>query len=285
MHQIYTLFKETIAEFRKHNISQMAASLAYFGLFATAPIILITITLLNFFLSDLQIRYTLVNEVRSLAGPQVSSTVQTVLQNMAKNKGEHTIFEIVTVALLVVAATTLFIQLQKILNELWDIKLNKPITFLKSIQTRFFSLIGIMVAGFAFYIFFVLSIAFNLLGSYIKTLTGYDSGMLQSINFVISFFFIIAVVTNIFKYIPNARISWKDAIVGGTITASLLTMSRYFLTFYFSKSVVGSVYGTAGSLMVFLAWIYFSALIFLFGVIFTRIHAEHIGDGIHPHKL
>ncbi|MBP7967015.1 YihY/virulence factor BrkB family protein [Candidatus Woesebacteria bacterium] len=283
MHQIYLVFLETLREFKKYNISQMAASLAYFGLFATAPIIVITISILNIFLSDIQIRYELLKNVQTAAGPQVATTVNTVLINNSNKESTNFVFETITIATLIIAATTLFIQLQNTINTLWNIHSIKPTSLLTQLRTRFFSLLAIIIAGISLYILFAVSILINLAGGYFQTLTGYHPWIIQNINFMISFFFIIAVITCIFKYIPEAYISWLDALVGGTVTAVFFTIGRYLLTFYFSKSVLGSIYGTAGSLLVFLAWIYFSAIIFLFGAKLTQIHAQKMGEGVHAH--
>lgn len=283
MHQIYLVFLETLREIKKYNISQMAASLAYFGLFATAPIIVITISILNIFLSDIQIRYELLKNVQTAAGPQVAATVNTVLINNIKKESSNFLFEIITVGTLIIAATTLFIQLQKTINTLWDIHSIKSPSLLIQLRARFFSLLAIIIAGVSLYILFALSILINLAGGYFQTLTGYNPWIIQNVNFMISFFFIITVITCIFKYVPSAYISWIDATVGGTVTAAFFTIGRYLLTFYFSKSVMGSVYGTAGSLLVFLAWIYFSSIIFLFGAKLTQIHAQKMGNGIHAH--
>ncbi len=279
MYQIYLVFKETIRQFQKHNVSQMAASLAYFGLFATAPIILITITILNIFLSDQQIRYTIINEVRVAAGPQVANTVQTIFIHNNTRSSQNLIFESITILTLLFAATTLFVQLQKILDNLWGNTSPKKNTMIQNIRTRILSLLAIVGAGITLYVFFILSLAINLLGTYIESQTGYNPWLLQNIHLISSFFFVIAVLTSIYKFVPHAKIAWIDALQGGTFTAALFTLGQYFLTFYFSQNIIGSVYGTAGSLLVFLVWIYFSALIFLFGAKLTKVYAEKIGKG------
>ncbi len=281
MHHIYLLFKKTVQELEKYHISPMAASLAYFGLFATAPIILITITILQLFLSDLQIRNSLVEEVRVAAGPQIANTIQTILINSNKNTPQHLIYQLITIITLVVTATTLFMQLRYTLNTLWEITPKKSSSLLRDIRTRLLSLIGIIAAGISFYVFFVLSILINLLGAFIESMTGYNPWVLQNINLIISFFFIIGIFACVFKYVPEAEISWMDAAVGATITASIFTIGRYLLTLYFSWNIIGTIYGTAGSLLVFLVWIYFSALIFLFGAKLTHVYANSLGNGIH----
>ena len=280
MYQIYSLFRETITEFGKYNISQMAASLAYFGLFATAPIILITITILNIFLSDTQIRYIIINEVNTAAGPQIANTIGTILLNNASSPSRNLLFETITLITLLLAATTLVIQFKNVIHTLWNIKETHRDSFLHALYMRAISLIIIICGSISIYIFFILSIALQLLEVYIEQSTGYHSWTLKNINFIISFFFIITILAALFKYVPDAVITWRDALVGGAVTAGIFTIAQYLLTIYFNRNIIGSVYGTAGFLLVFLAWIYFSALIFMFGAKFTQLYAIKMGSGI-----
>lgn len=282
MDEIYLLFKETFNQIRKHNITQMAAALAYFGLFATAPIILITITILNIFLSDSQIRYDLLSNAQIALGPQVTKTIETILENNNKSSHNNIFLQIVAVSSLVFGSTTLFVQLQNTINTLWNIKSNGSKSFIDQIRTRFISFLAIIGSGIILYIFFLVSLIINLLGVYFEIFTGYNAYSAQILNFIVSFFFIIGVFTCIYKYVPNADIHWFDGLIGGTVTASLFTIGRYILTFYFNRSIMGSLFGTAGSLLIFLAWIYFSSIIFLFGAKLTQVHAERLGKGIHP---
>ena len=282
MKTIYSLLKETFIEFRKDNIPQMAASLAYFSLFATAPILLVSITILNFFLSGIQTKTAILNEINTTTGPQVADTVNLVLQNFQKGSHQNITAEIASLLLLLIGATTLFIQLKYTLNAIWGINSKKSSSLFETIHKRFISLIGILLAGIALFILFILGITVNILGTYTYQYTGLDPSMIQNSNAILSFLFIIGIIASVYKFVPDADIAWEDALIGATVTTILFTIGRQFLSLYFNYRIVGTIYGTAGSLLVFLGWVYYSTFIFLFGAELTNIYAKRYGKGVQP---
>jgi membrane protein len=183
---------------------------------------------------------------------------------------------------LLLGASGLFGQLQDALNTIWGVKPKPGRGMWRLIQDRFLSVMAVLGTGFLLLVSLVLSAALSALGKWFGGLLPAPEVLLQALNFLVSFGVITVLFAMIFKLLPDARITWRDVWVGAGITALLFTLGKFLIGLYLGKSNVGSAYGAAGSLVIVLVWVYYSAQILLFGAEFTQVYANTSGAAIVP---
>lgn len=261
----------------KHG-AQMAASLSFFTLFATGPVLILLITLLGFFLSNEQTFASLQTQLGILTGNTQSTLFTDIYRNIIHHPTPHLAQYILNAALLVLTGTTVIRYLQKSMNTLWDIPLEKKIPLTYKIHKRIIAGIFLLFLG----LLVLISFLFNTLISYFEQFVGVDFTSFFWASTLLSYISTSIFIFLLIKYFPDANIRSKDVILSSCITAALFIAGKYGISLYLGKTNYASIYGAAGSLVGFLAWIYYSYLIFLFGVAFTFVYAKTYGKGVQP---
>ena len=273
------LLKATFQEWGEDKVPLLAAGLAYYTLFSIAPLLLILVGALGLILGENAAQSAVMDQISNNLGPQATDAIQGILENAATGGGGLVATVIGAVAL-ILGATTVLAQLQIAMNLIWGVKPDPEDgnVVVRMIFVRVMSLALILVIGFLLLVSFLLS-AF--LSAAMGTIAG-PGWLWEIVDFLLSFAVITLLFALMFKYIPDARIEWHDVWVGGLATGVLFTLGKFAVSLYVGSTAVGSSYGAAGSLVILLLWVYFSAQIFLLGAEFTQVYARRRGARLEP---
>jgi membrane protein len=276
------LMRDMLVEFLDESPFQQAAALSFYTLLSLSPLVLIVVGIAGLVWGEAAVREQLLEQIAQLVGRSGAETVRTVLAH-AGRRGESVTSIVAGFLTLVIGATTVFGQLQAALNHIWNVR-TAPTrhAFWSLIRTRLLSLVLVLVLGFLLVLSLVVSAALAAIEAYLfRTVPG--AGLIwRTLNLAGSLVFIALLVSMIFKFLPDVRIRWAWAWFGGLMTSALLGVGRFVIGLYLAHAGIGSSYGAAGSLVVFLVWIYYSSLIFLLGAELTQIFARRHGAAIEP---
>ena len=280
--EMWNILKDTAIGFSDDKGLKLSASLSYYTAFSMAPLLLLIISLAGAFFGEEAIEGKIFLELNGLIGSEAAVQVQEIIRNL-RLSGKTTMSLIIGAITLVVGATTVFAEIQDSVNIIWRVKAKPKKGWLKVIKDRLLS--GSIIIGLGFLLIVSLIIngavaALNdLLNSYFPDLAVV---VISIINFIISFIVITLLFGVIFKVLPDAKIAWKDVRAGAFFTACLFMLGRYLISLYIETTAAGSPYGAAGSIIVIMLWVYYTAAILYLGAEFTRIYADHVGARIEP---
>jgi membrane protein len=274
---IWSLIKMSVVSWRKDYASSMGGALAYYTLFSIAPLLLIVIAVAGFFLGAEAARGEIDAQLQGLLGEDGAAAVAGLLES-ASEPEEGLLATIVSVLLLLLGATTVFAELQSDLDRIWRAE-TKPISGLWSfLRARILSFSMILVLAFLLLVSLVFSAALSALG---KWWGGWFEGwavLLEVLNFAVSFAITTGLFALIYKFLPRAEIAWRDVWIGAVVTALLFAIGKSLIGLYIGRSGIASGFGAAGSFVVLLVWVYYSAQIFLLGAEFTWVYAHERGS-------
>jgi membrane protein len=264
------LFKEAWAEFGKDKAQRLAAALSYYTLFSIAPLLLIAIAIAGLVFGKSQAQAQIVGQLRTLMGDAGAKAITEMLASAAKPK-TGTFAIVIGTATLLYGAAGVFGNLKDALNTIWSVPEKKSGGILTWIKERFLSFAMVLGVGFLLLVSLVIDVALSAL----------SSALWQPIQLLISFVVVTVLFAMIFRFLPDVRIEWRDVWLGAAFTAFLFVLGKFALGLYLGKSAIGSSYGAAGSLVVLLVWIYWSANILFFGAEFTQVYArEKVGHSV-----
>jgi membrane protein len=279
--EIIKLLKNTFSEWSEDKASRLAAALAYYTLISLAPLLVILIFIAGMLFGREAAQGQIVAQVQSMVGQQSGEAIQGIVENANQPK-TGLVATVVGIATLLLGASGVFAQLQDGLNTIWEVKPKPGRGLFRIIKDRFISLTMVLGTGFLLLVSLVISAALAAMGAYIEGLLPLPGFIMQGINFIISFAVITALFALIYKILPDADVTWKDVWIGAAITSLLFTVGKFLLALYLGRSSVASAYGAAGSLVVILLWVYYSAQILFLGAEFTQVYANNYGSKIKP---
>ncbi|MBD2108601.1 MULTISPECIES: YihY/virulence factor BrkB family protein [unclassified Nodosilinea] len=283
--QVWRLLKEAFQEWNQDQASQLAAALAYYTLFSLAPLLILAIAIASLFFDNGAVRDQLMGQVESLMGGASADFVRTVLDN-ANRPGESSgwLASAISVVLLIVGATGVLSQLQLSLNTIWNLEARPGIGLIDQLRKRLLSLGMVIVIGFLLLVSLIASSAISGFSGYLNTLMpGLDS-LVQLFNFLLAFGLTTLLFAMMFKYLPDAIIAWHDVWFGAAATAILFSVGKYLIGLYLGNSSFGSSYGAAGSVIILLVWVFYSAQILFYGAELTQVYSRRFGSQIRPNK-
>jgi membrane protein len=271
--EAWQLFKITAHEWWRHDTFRFAASLAFYTMFSLAPVLLIVVGVASLFLARETAIDKIVVEVQRLVGQQGAQAVRQVLE--ASSGFGKSMWAIATgMITFLLGATAVFGELQTALNKIWNVQAEaRRGVILKLLLDRLRSFTIALGVGFLLLVSLVISAAISALQSYLNTRMPGIPAMWQTLNVIISFAIVAVLFAMIYKYLPDARIMWKDVWIGAAVTAALFTAGKYAIGLYLGQTAMASTFGAAGSFAVLLVWVYYSALISFFGAEFTHVYA------------
>jgi membrane protein len=280
---IGSLLKQSFKEWQDDNVSQLAAALAYYTVFSLTPLLVLAIAIAGAVFGEEAARGEIVGQIQGLVGTSGAEAIETALDN-ANQPEISSIASLISIAVLLFGASGVFAQLQEALNTVWNVR-PKPNRGVKGlIRKRLLSFSMVLAIGFLLLVSLVLSAALSALANInLNLLPGLEI-FWQILNFLLSFGLISLLFALMYKYLPDVKIAWGDVWVGAIITALLFSFGKYILGLYLGQGSFGSAYGAAGSLVIILAWVYYSAQILLFGAEFTQVLARHYGSQIVPDR-
>jgi membrane protein len=279
---IWGVLKDSFTGFSDDKVLKLSGALAYYTIFSMAPLLIVIIFVCSIFFGRDSTEDSIYNQIQSFVGQDTALQLQQIITN-ASLEGKGTISLIIGIITLIIGATTVFAEIQDSINMIWRLKPKPKKGWLKMLQNRLLSFSIIVGLGFLLLVSLGVSAILEALNKKLQAIFPDVTVVLFYIlNLVITFSVITVLFGAIFKVLPDAKIKWKDVLAGAIATAVLFMLGKFAISFYISQSNVGSTYGTAGSLVVLLLWIYYSAVILYFGAEFTKFYAIKYGSAIHP---
>ena len=276
MGKYLTLFKESFKEFGQDKVPRLGAALAYYTIFSIGPLLLIAVAMAGLFLGQEAAQGQVSGELGKVFGSQMAKSLEAMIEAAAKPESGK-IATIVGVLTLMLGASGVFGQLKDALNTIWNVQPKKAAGIMGFIKGRFLSMAMVLGIGFLLLITLVFDALISAMGPYLERLLGGEA-LLQAIQLAISFVVSTFLFAAIFRILPDLKIAWKDVALGAVFTSILFVIGKWGLGVYLGKAAVGSAYGAAGSLVILLVWVYWSAQILLFGAEFTQVYARTFGS-------
>ena len=278
----FRILKDTFNSFLDDRALKFSASLSYYTIFSLAPLLLLMISLAGIFFGHEAIQGKVFGEINGLIGNDAAVQIQDIIKNMELS-GKTTMALIIGSITLIIGATSVFAEIQDSINCIWNVKAKPKRGWLKLITDRLLSSSLIVGLGFLLIVSLMVNGALLALSDWMKNyFPDVTIIIFQIINVIISFLVIMTLFGVIFKVLPDAKIAWKDVRAGAFFTACLFLLGRFLIGIYIDFTSAGSAYGAAGSLIVILVWVYYTAAILYFGAEFTKVYAEYTGARIQP---
>jgi len=282
--EYFGILKEAVNEFIDDNATKLSASLAYYTIFSIGPLLMVMVTLVGFFFRKGDMVNKVYDQVQNLVGRQAADQVLGILNNIEK-QNNTTLFGVIGIIILVFGATGVFTEIQSSINYIWSIKAKPKKGWLKFITDRLVSFSLIVGTGFLMIVSLLIDVLMDLLTDRLQHFLGDINIILfRCLNICILFLIITFMFAVIYKVLPDARVHWKDGLVGASFTAVLFLVGKFLIGYYLSTSSMSIAYGAAASLIILLSWVYYSSMILYLGAEFTKVYALRKGKGIIPYE-
>jgi membrane protein len=274
---IYELLKKTYTDWSRDKAPRMGAALAYYTIFSLAPLLVIAIAIAGFVFGREAVEGRITYQIQGLVGSESARAVQTMIQS-AHKPAHGVIATLFGVVILLVGASGVFTEMQDALNSIWKVDTTSKTGIWNMLKYRFLSFGMVLGIGFLLLVSLLLSAALAAVTTYASEILPIPPAALHAVDFLFSVLFIAALMALIFKFLPDAKIAWGDVWVGAALTSLLFTAGKFLIGFYIGKSVTMSAYGAAGSVVIMLTWIYYSAQLLYFGAEFTHVYSKEYGS-------
>lgn len=275
--------KETVQGFMDDNVLRLSASLAYATLFSIIPFLSLLITIGVFLHMDLAGQ--LYTQLEPVVGASVVEQLRGIINNAAKTDST-TFATIVSIAVSIFGATTIFSEIQGSLNTIWGIKAVPKKSWLKYLKTRLLSFSIILIFAFILLISFTITQVITSLSSqFMANYPDVAEWIVKIVGLIINASVTAIIFALLFKILPDAKIKLKDVMVGALVTTVLFLIGQWAISFYISMASVGTVYGAAAFMAILITWIYYSAIIIYIGAEFTEAWADEMGSRIIPNEF
>jgi membrane protein len=271
------LIRESASEWSDDNAMRLSASLAFYTLLSLAPLLVVIVAIAAMALGRKAAEGQLAWEIQGMLGMDQARAVEAVIRGALKpnSGGIATLISVITLAL---GASAVVVELQDALNIIWHVRTARGKSTLASIVTlvkqRFYGFAMVLAVGFLLLVSVLLSAWITAMG---RSFPVHETG-LHAITFLVSFVVIAVLFAAIYKIMPDVELQWSDVTVGACFTAFLFTIGKQLIGLYLGEAEIGSGYGAAGSLVVVLVWVYYSAQIFFFGAEFTKVYTRRFGS-------
>jgi membrane protein len=272
------LARETLSQFQRHNAQWLAAAIAYFTIFAVAPLIMVVVEIAGFFLGAHQpLLSRLYDYISATAGPSAARGIEAVVATAFSSRKAGIFSQSVGWSVFVIAAVGLFSALQQALNIVWDVGSEKR-TFAETVKQRLLSFVAVL--GIA--LLLAVSVGVSALLTIAQTslaheLPGFVT-IAKGLDFIASWLVAAALFAMLYEFLPDCRIAWRDVWLGAAISALLFVLGQIFLGWYLARAGIATAYGAYGGLIIFIVWANYSAQIVLLGAEFTHVYARRLGS-------
>lgn len=278
------LLKETFNEFVADNTLQLSAALSCYILFSLTPLLIIIISLCGIFFGEQAVRGEVFAQINGLVGTRAAFEIQETIKTVSLSTGTP-VAGTISIILSLIASSAVFAEIQGSINFIWGIKTKPKRGLIKFIINRLMSFSVIASTGLLLFVGLTVNSLMDVFNKrLIVYLPEFNINFYYAVNILILFLLIILLFTIIFKILPDGKIAILDCLIGATFTAVLFMLGKFAVGTYFGSSAVGSIYGAAGTLILILAWIYYSSIIFYLGAQFTKVYAHTHGKKIFPNK-
>lgn len=279
---VFGFIKEVFSGFSDDKAMKYSASLSYYTVFSIAPMIIVIISAAGIVFGREAVQGKVFGQIKGLVGEEAAIQVQSIISN-THSSGNTIVASIVSAVVVVLGATGVFGEIQDSINSIWGLKSKPKSGIIKVVLNRFISFSLIISLGFVL----MVSLAVNAFVSVITSqlaniIPGAGTYFLMIVNQALIFFILSFLFAVIFKVLPDAKIKWRDVSKGAMLTAILFMIGKYLIGIYVEKSNLTSVYGAAGSIIIIMVWVYYTAIILYFGAEFTKVYSIKYGSKIVP---
>ncbi|QDH80604.1 YihY/virulence factor BrkB family protein [Echinicola soli] len=279
---IFTILIDSVKGFGQSDSMTFAASIAFYTIFSMPALLIIVLNIGATFYNKGEVRDELLTQLSDLSGMEMANMLDEIIYNATLDVDGFWASTI-AIGVLLFSATTVFVSLQNSINHIWHIKPKPQKGLIKFIVNRLLSFSMVASIGFVLLISLVIDTAIVIFFNELSTLfDGLSSYLAAITNFVITQAMMVLIFGLMYKILPDAQVKWRSVWLGAICTMLLFALGKYLIGFYLGNSDIGSAYGAAGSLVIFLVWVYYSVIIFLYGAQVTFYIAENTGRGIRP---
>jgi membrane protein len=276
MKAVWSLLRETFAKWSKDRASVLGAALAFYTLFSLAPLLIIITVVVGYFLGQATVQGDLLARLTGYVGKENAHNIMALIQDTYK-PGSGIVATAIALFLMLFGSSTVFLMLKSALNDMWGV--TSPETgFFYLVLDRIKTFVVVMLVGSLLFVSIVLK---SLLAYFFDTVSRFlvvPVFVLQISDHVFSLVFISVLFAILYKVLPDAKVPWRFASRGAIVSALLFSIGNVFVGLYLTRQGIGSAYGAAGSLVVILMWVYYSALIIFLGAEFTQVYARRLGQ-------
>ena len=277
IHVLWRILSDTLSAWIKHNASSLGAALSFYTLFSIAPILVIAMAVAGSIFGPHVAEAHVLDQMRALLGEAGAAAMQSLLSS-AHQSGLKGVAAALGVVTLLVGATSVFGELQNTLDYIWKSPQKDSVVWWRILRSRILSVGLILGVGFLLMVSLLFSAALAALGAWFGSFMAQWRVILPALDLVLSLGLTTVLFAMIYKYVPREQIAWGDVWIGGLVTACLFSAGKLLIGLYLGRSSLSSAYGAAGSIMVLLLWIYYSAEIFLLGAEFTHVFTYTFGS-------
>lgn len=273
-------FKQTFVEFFDDNAIKLSASLSYYTIFALPPLLIVIIALCGVFFGKDAVKGEIFWQINGFVGNEAAAQIQETIKNV-KLRNDNAFVATIGVITLLIGASGIFGEIQSSINYIWGLKAKPKRGFFKFLKNRLmsFSMIGVM--GFLLLVGLIINSMMDLLNTrliaHFPNITVY---LFYVLNILLVWMIITSLFTIIFKTLPDGKVATKDALIGASSTAILFMLGKFAIGLYLGRSHISTTYGAAGSIILILLWVYYSAIILYLGAEFTKVYARIYGKKI-----
>jgi len=275
--RILTLLSLAWSKWNDHNAPRLGAALAYYALLSAAPLLILVLEISGLVLNRTVAEQELFEHTANLVGSGAAQMLRAAIDN-AHHKTGIVASSLAGLALLL-GASGIFVELRDALNTIWDAPVTQQSAIRGMITQRLAAIAMILCLGIFITASLIASTVFAFVQKYFSSLIPVQTAIFgEVLNMLVSVIIVAVLFVMVFKFVPNVPIDWRDVSIGALVSAVFFMIGKSLLALYLNTAGVGSAYGAAGSLVAFVAWVYYSAQIFLFGAVFTRVYADHYGS-------
>jgi membrane protein len=277
MKSVWDLIKRTASSWSEINAPRLGAALAFYTMWSIAPLLVLFLGIAGLVFGPAAAQHQVATEIQNVTGQAGGEAIQSLLAH-ASNPGHGILAAGVGFAVLLFGASGVFGELRDSLNLVWGHPTNSNTGIMGMVRYRFFSFAMVLGVGFLLLVSLLVSAAIAATGTYLKGYLPLPEAVLHLSSIVVSFLLVTVLFALLYKLVPDVEIEWRDVWIGAAVTSLLFSLGKFLIGLYLGKASVGSAYGAAGSLVVFIVWVYYSAQIFFLGAEFTHMFAEQHGS-------
>lgn len=278
---IWTIIREAVSAWIDDNAARLSAALAFYTILSIAPLLLLITAIAGWVLQTEAASGELQTQMREFVGDAGADVLKTTVEHADRPK-TGLLASIIGIGTLLFGASGVFGELQSAMNVVWNVKPKPGGGILTTIRNRFLSFGMVLAVGFLLLVSLVVTTTLAALGKYFNGLVPGLPTLMHIGNFLLSFVVVTILFALIFKFLPDAKIAWRDVWFGALVTAALFTLGKYLIGLYLGTAGVATPFGAAGSVVAFVIWVYYSGLIVFFGAELTEVKARHSGRQIRP---
>jgi len=281
MKKIFELVRDTFKDWSEDKCARLGAALAYYTMFSLGPLLVIVIAIASLIFGEEAARGQVVNTIGGLVGSDRAALIQEVMNNANKGGGSI-IATVIGIITLLFGAAGVFGQLKDALNTIWEVQPKPGAGIMGMLRERFLSFTMVLGTGFLLLVSLVLNAAVSALSNFLSDALPGSDFLWQIVNLIVTIGVITLMFALLYRFLPDVKIAWSDVWIGAAVTAILFTIGQFALGLYLGSGSIGSAWGGAGSLVIILVWIYYSAQILFLGAEFTQVYTNRYGSRVRP---